>query len=506
MKKKNIIWITIDGIRAYNTHRNNQNYPEVFNIMSKECIEFDKVITSAPSTVMSVSSMMTSNPAFYLSRTFYSFNLDKKKFDSLPCILKKNGYSIYGVIAYHDVRERLSDFFGNFCKKYWPKKINPFTYAWSGKEVNQIVSNILRTGIKKPFFLYVHYRKLPNVSNNALSLISQLKKSKLYQDSIFILSSDHGYFDKVQEVPDSRLRKLVISHDMYLDESSLYVPLLIKYPGSPIKKIHKQISTLDTTPTILNFLGLDISKLRFKGVSLLNLINNKESKKYDHRHFRSDNRYVFQPSRLTSIKDSRYKYLFSYDSKKEEFYDIKNDPLEQRNLINTSLFSKKLSLFRNEFKSQEKAALKFHKSYLISKFSIIVKKLNIKSIKTVYISNTGSNLFEEILKEIIHKEFPQATINNKKKKVDLAIIHLVNKTGIGYEKTFKKLKVIKPKRTIYMDYNMDLCKKPNLFKYAIDHLSDNSRFYTRTPKSFATWLIRLISKKMKGEDIHKSIK
>jgi hypothetical protein len=508
MKKPNIIWITLDGIRPHSKCKDLYDYPKVFDIMSKECIEFTKVVTSAPSTVMSVSSLMTSYPAFYLSRTFYSFNYDNEEFDSLPHILKEKGYNIYSVIAYHEIRNKLKGFFGDYCKKHWPKKINPFVYAWSGGEVNKIVGNLLKSGINKPFFLYVHYRKFPNTSKDIIKLIYHLKKSGLYKDSIFILSSDHGYTDKK---PDSKLKGIVTSHDMMMDENSLYVPLLIKYPGCQIKKINKHISTLDTTPTIIDILGLDSSKFKFKGLSLIDIINNTPEK-YEKRFFRTDNRYIFQPSRVTSIKDSSYKYLFSYENKTNEFYDVEKDPLEENNLIKSKDPKTiiKIKEFRKEFRVQEDAAIRFHQEYLFKKFKNTIKTFRNKSnneiIKNIYISNTGSELFNQILKIAIANEFPGATINNKRKNVDLAIIHIINQTGIGYKNVFKKLKKIKPRKTLYIDYNMNSCQKPNLFKYALSHLLENRQFYQYSPKSFVTWFIRLINKKIRGEDIHKSQK
>ena len=417
MKKPNIIWITIDGVRPHSRCKDEFDYPHAFTVMAKECMEFKKVVTSAPSTIMSVSSMMASYPAFYLSRTFYSFNFDKNKFDSLPQILKKQGYNVYGIIAYHEIRKFLSGFFGDFCKKYWPKKINPFVYAWTGEEVNQIVFNLLKKRIKKPFFLYVHYRKLPFTSKNVLKLISKLKKLNLYKDSIFILSSDHGYSDTG---PDSKLKGIVTSHDMNMDEDSLYVPLLIKYPGSPIGKVHKHISTLDTTPTIVDLLGMDSSKFKFKGVNYLDLIKNetkvKRKNKPFERYFRTDNRYIFQPSRVTSIKKYPYKYIFSYESKKEDFYDIKNDPLEKNNLIRSGniFLINEINQFRKEFESQEKEALKFHEVYLSSKLNRMAKKMRDLRIRNIYLPPIGSDLFKDILERAIRKEFIGATINNKK--------------------------------------------------------------------------------------------
>jgi hypothetical protein len=503
MKKLNIIWIVIDGVRPHNKYNDPSDRPDIFDDFSKDCVEFTNVITSAPSTVMSVSAMMSSYPSFYLSRTFYSFNFDENIFNSLPSILRKEGYHIYNMLsAYEDIK-LLSTLFKDDCKEYWPKNINYYERYWPVSAIDRMSFNVLDK-IKQPFFYYTHYPNPPNISQLIFKLIKKIKKENLYENSIIILTSDHGISPK--EYQQKNLG-IIRGHDIDMDNGALYVPLLIKFPNCPIKKIEQHISTLDITPTILGVLEIDPVKYNFKGNNLINIIEGKE-KNNEQRFFRTDNRYIFQPSRITSLVNPCFKYMYNHDTKEEWFYDIKKDFFEKKNLINENSpqIKEKLNVFREEFQDQEKEALLFHKSYLQSKFKKIIKKKNLRDITNVFLPTVGSPLFINILKECILTSFPDVKINEKIKKFDLAVIPLINESGIGYQNILKKLKKIEVKNVLYTDYNLDPRKKPNLSQYIHQHLSNNYKFYLYNPKAFITWVLRIIIKKIKNQDIHKSMK
>jgi len=503
MEKKNIIWITIDGVRPHRKYNDPSDRPKIFDVMSKDCVEFTNVITSAPSTIMSVSAMMSSYPSFYLSRTYYSFNFDENIFNSLPAILRKEGYRIYDILPSYETAKFLPTIFKEDCKKYRPNNINYYQRYWPVSAIDKMSLNIL-DNIKQPFFYYTHYVNPPNISQLIFKLIEKIKKENLYNNSIIILASDHGTSPKVYKQKNLGITQ---GHDIDMDNGALYVPFLIRFPNCPVKKIKQPISTLDITPTILSILGIDPNKYNFKGVSLIDAIKNRE-KNNKPRFFRSDNRFIFQPSRITSLINSHFKYLYSHDTKEEWFYDINEDPFEKHNLVNKNLpqIKERLNIFRKEFQIQEKEALKFHKSCLQFKFKKIIKKINFKNVSHVYLPTAGSHLFINILKECILTSFPNAQINEKIKKFDLAVIPLINESGIGYQDILKKLKKIKVKKVLFTDYNLDPRKKPNLSKYIYQHLSNNFKFYFYNPKAFITWVIRIIIKKIKNQDINSSVK
>ena len=62
MKKPNIIWLVVDGIRNYRTGVDEFGKLDFMEEFEEEAVYFPNTVTSAPSTVMSVSAMMTGMP------------------------------------------------------------------------------------------------------------------------------------------------------------------------------------------------------------------------------------------------------------------------------------------------------------------------------------------------------------------------------------------------------------------------------------------------------------
>ena len=79
MNKYNVVWILVDSVRKYYT-KDDRSRIEIMDKFASNAIEFTNVVTSAPSTVMSVSSMMTSIPACYLGRNYNEFRFDRNFF------------------------------------------------------------------------------------------------------------------------------------------------------------------------------------------------------------------------------------------------------------------------------------------------------------------------------------------------------------------------------------------------------------------------------------------
>ena len=77
-KKHNIVWIVLDGVRNYPCPDDpmRMGRPQLFDSLSKEGVNFEKVVTLGTSTIMAASGMM-SIPSYYLSRNLKDFRVDK---------------------------------------------------------------------------------------------------------------------------------------------------------------------------------------------------------------------------------------------------------------------------------------------------------------------------------------------------------------------------------------------------------------------------------------------
>ncbi len=148
------------------------------------------------------------------------------------------------------------------------------------------------------------------------------------KDALIIYTSDHG--------------DALSSHSLSGKGPSMYdeiarVPFIVRMPGAPANTVVTHpVSHIDITPTIMDYMGLNIPKL-LEGKSMLPMFRDPAIRLNEYV-FTEFNRYEidhdgfggFQPMR--ACFDGRYKlsiHLLSED----EMYDMENDPCEMINLI-----------------------------------------------------------------------------------------------------------------------------------------------------------------------------
>lgn len=152
-------------------------------------------------------------------------------------------------------------------------------------------------------------------------LISTLKSRGMYDDSIIIITSDHG--------------ENMVEHDTYfthgnnLYNSLLRVPLLIKFPGqTSTKKVAGNVRTIDILPTALDYDGIDAPDI--DGKSLLPVINdgNVDFAERPVISYRVD--LAAQGARSVSVVKDGYKLIKNPVG--PEFYNLAADKDETYNL------------------------------------------------------------------------------------------------------------------------------------------------------------------------------
>ena len=83
----NVVWILVDSIRTYPTDQDLRGKLPVMDQFGKESIEFANCVTTAPSTIMSITAMMTGLPAYFLARNYDDFRFDNRLYTSLTSAL-----------------------------------------------------------------------------------------------------------------------------------------------------------------------------------------------------------------------------------------------------------------------------------------------------------------------------------------------------------------------------------------------------------------------------------
>lgn len=165
--------------------------------------------------------------------------------------------------------------------------------------------------------------------NNLCNLFKMLKKEDVFDNSIIIITADHG-----EELQDH-------GHFLHfqLYEEVFHVPLIIRIPRKlaqtePLIKEPQKISGLagliDIFPTVLDCLGIPYPENQVQGHSLLPLMRGgKNARRYA---FASEFDLIAKQNRM-AVRDASWKLICTGNKNPRcELYYLPDDPLERVNL------------------------------------------------------------------------------------------------------------------------------------------------------------------------------
>ena len=388
MTRPNIVWLLVDSIRSYASDEDDiRGKLPVMQRFGQEGIEFTTCVTTAPSTIMSVTAMMTGLPAYFLARNYDDFRFDSGYRHSLAGVLKEHGYSSWAFLRGMDTREKFKTFLDPVPREFWPKDLRHGS-KWRNADLDRVLDRVLEEGISQPAFLFFHYNPRTQVETD--TLVSQ-RVEKTWErlvaagfgseNTIYVLCSDHGYPASSTGISTDWEIKTRVSHDLVLTDDNILIPLQIRYPGCRPLTIDTPVSTLDLFPTLLDLAGIPLGEARIDGVSLVPLIESGgRDDSYPRRFFRCDSRLMLQTARSTAIRSRDYKYVRFHDEHRlavgntmqtaaEVMVDLTEDPAEERNLLlGGDLPSEQAAMleqFRSEFERTERTGLEFQIDYLL---------------------------------------------------------------------------------------------------------------------------------------------
>lgn len=401
----NIFWIVVDCVRNYRTGMDDRDKLDFMYELEKKYLSFDKMIVSAPSSIMSISTSLSSIPSYYVAGSYLDYKFDNNQFWCLRDILKQNGYQNHAILNARASREKLTDLLDLVDRKYWEPHLKHSTVCWKNNEVTKVFYNLLDSKPLDPSFYLLWYnaRRDPNISMEVKNLYEKLKNEDYLENSIFILTSDHGYPDPDRGLISDGwdLKKVGLAHDILLTDDNINVPFIMNYPGADSSTIKCQTSCEDILPTILEILDIKLppsKTIDYFGKSLLPLMKNSNDDFFHKRIIRSDARFSMQAERMTSLRTNEYKYIIQHDNKSEELYDLLNDPREKKNMISSKNHIDVANKFRNSFNEMENESINFQKTHLIKKL-----KEDINFVKLIsddcYVINFGDSYLYEIVLE-----------------------------------------------------------------------------------------------------------
>ncbi len=164
--------------------------------------------------------------------------------------------------------------------------------------------------------------------DNLGSVIHQLKESGVWDETLFILVSDHG-----EELGD----RGGWLHDQSAYEELIRVPLIIRFPHDEFagRRVNEPVSLMDVVPTIMDYLRRPTLAADCRGQSLMSLIDgdatsddmrvtagrhNKKKYYRPYKERRGDTNLV--------VRRGRWKGIWNVETNKVELYDLQSDPYE----------------------------------------------------------------------------------------------------------------------------------------------------------------------------------
>lgn len=386
---KNIILLTIDTLRkdVIGCYGGEGELTPFIDSIQDRCIRFNKAQSTGPYTQASFPAILTS--------TYY---LEHIKEERVKRRLSKKRTLISEILQFRDITTAafhsnayLMDVFGwnrgwdTFFDSADEQVDDKAPYIKASQLNNKVISWFLKEKNKlkeKPFFLWLHYmdvhepyvperryidqvdptinvtedqmmklfhevllkrdvsdnkivellRKLylahvREIDDAAKEFFTILRKAKHLDDSIVIITSDHG--DEFGEHGS-------LSHDGKMYSELIDVPLFIYDPSLEKGQVtDKLVSTIDISPTIAHLFGLG-QIAQFQGHSLLSLEAYPNQGVFGEtigKHG-STEKDVLQG--VFFYREDDMKIIYKEEDDSWELYDLKEDPKELNNIVDTS--------------------------------------------------------------------------------------------------------------------------------------------------------------------------
>jgi len=152
-------------------------------------------------------------------------------------------------------------------------------------------------------------------------LLDVLDHAGLADRTLLVIAADHG-----ESLGDHGEQ----SHGILLYESTLHVPLIIRAPRFPARRVSSLVRLVDVMPTVLDLAGAPATSS--DGSSLVSLLSGRRGDLALEAYSESWYPRRFGWSPLRALRSDRFKLI---DGPRPELYDLASDPFEAHDIIAT---------------------------------------------------------------------------------------------------------------------------------------------------------------------------
>lgn len=353
LKPINIVFITLDTVRADHLHcyGNAKIKTPTIDALAKSGVLFEKAVAQAPLTLPSHASMFTGTyPYVHHVRDTGGFVLHPSSI-TMAHILQKHGWNTAAFVSssvlmkavgfnqgFSSYDDQMRDHQGRDSAMRSASDTVDHALAWLNSRPEQPAH---------PFFVWLHfydahqpyvlppvefqrqYRSDPYDAEIAYMdqqvgrFLDAVKKKSPPQRTLIVLLSDHG-----ESLGDHG----EYQHGIFLYDSTIHIAWVMAGPGIPAGvRVEQQARTIDLLPTILDLLGGKASRA-VQGTTLVPAFSGKPvATEYSYEETMYP-KFVMNWSSLFGIHTPDWMYV---RAPKPELYDLKRDPGELHNVIDT---------------------------------------------------------------------------------------------------------------------------------------------------------------------------
>jgi arylsulfatase A-like enzyme/Flp pilus assembly protein TadD len=355
----NLLLITIDTLRADRLSCYDSSHVRTPNIdsLAQKGILFLRAFANTPTTLPSHASILLGiTPVRHGVHDNYNFTVHEE-FLTMAEHLKENGYSTGAIIGAHplDSRFGLDQGFETYDDDY--EKLSSQKFAHGERRADEVAQKAIEwlKVQKSPWFLWTHfydphdaydppepyrtkYRDRPYdgevafVDRELGRLLDYIDNSKMYKNTLVILTSDHG--ESLEEHGEK-------THGYFAYNSTLWVPLIIAPTDGKPKRVEQYVSHIDIFPTACDALDIPVPP-SLQGISLHPAF---EGKKLPERVHYLESLYPHYSRGWAPQQGfifNKEKYI---ESPIPELYDLEQDFQESKNIAqanNLGSYRKKL--------------------------------------------------------------------------------------------------------------------------------------------------------------------
>ncbi len=354
----NVLLITIDTLRTDRVSCYSSQHIQTPNMdrFAKKGAIFTRAFSHNPTTLPSHANMLLGLTPLYHGVRENSNFVARAEFLTLAEYLKDRGYSTGAFIGGYPLHSRfgLAQGFDVYDEDY--ERLKFVKFSAGERKAEGVIDSTLDwlDHQESKWFCWVHcfdphdpyeppepFRtqfekslydgEVAYVDRELGRLLDHMEKKELFDETLIIFTGDHG---------ESLGQHGEMTHGYLANNTTVWVPLFISYPGSKPIWVDQYVSHIDIFPTVCDILRIKKPEI-LQGISLL---SGMEGKKLPERTIYIESLYPYYSRGWAPIKGFIYKGMKYIESPIPELYDLEVDFDEIHNLAD----SQRLDVYRKQ--------------------------------------------------------------------------------------------------------------------------------------------------------------